>query len=42
MQKLNIYEAPEVLITELEEKDIITTSIGDGEVGNVGGEGWDW
>lgn len=32
MQKSNIYEAPEVLITELDVKDIITTSIGDGSV----------
>lgn len=42
MQKLNIYEAPELLITELEEKDIITTSIGDGEVSDLGGEDWGW
>ena len=42
MQQLNIYEAPAVLIEELEEKDIITTSIGDGEVGEIGGDGWDW
>ena len=49
MKQLNIYEAPEVLILELDEEDIITTSVGDGGATNVGGsdddqygENWDW
>ena len=48
MKQLNIYEAPEVLIPELAEEDIITTSVGDGGATNVGGddgqygENWDW
>lgn len=29
MKKLNNYEAPEIIIMELSEKDLITTSIGD-------------
>ena len=48
MKQLNIYEAPEVLILELDEEDIITTSVGDGGATNIGGsesdpdgEGWD-
>lgn len=32
MKKLNNYEAPEIIIMELEEKDLITTSIGDSGV----------
>ena len=49
MIELNIYEAPEVLILELDESDVITTSAGDGGVTNIGGssgdpdgENWDW
>ncbi len=42
MIELNIYEAPEVLILELEENDVITTSIGDGGATDIGGENWDW
>ena len=29
MKQFNNYEAPEIVIMELEEKDLITTSIGD-------------
>lgn len=42
MTELNIYEAPKVLILELEKEDIITTSVGDGGAGNIGDENWDW
>ena len=37
MVKLNTYESPEILILELDEKDLITTSAGDGP---VTGEDW--
>jgi len=39
MQKLNTYESPEVLILELEKKDIITTSTGTGPVVK---DDWEW
>ena len=42
MKQLNIYESPEILILELEKKDIIATSIGDGSGVEVGGEDWEF
>ena len=32
MKQFNNYESPEIIILELEEKDLITTSIGDSGV----------
>ena len=38
MEKLNNYIAPEIVLIELEQNDVISTSIGDTEV--IPGEGW--
>ena len=38
MKKLNNYTAPEIVLIELEQDDVIATSIGDTDV--IPGEGW--
>jgi hypothetical protein len=42
VKQFNKYEAPEVLIIELEAEDVIVTSVGDGGSVDIGGDNWDW